>query len=328
MGTYLVTGCAGFIGWKVTELLLAGNHIVIGIDNINEAYDVRLKQWRLAQLGATSGFEFYQIDICDRNALNDLVDSVTAQGISIEAVINLAARAGVRASVEDPHMYFETNVIGTLNLLELSRYYKIPKFVQASTSSLYGKDNNVPYNEDQNTDKPLSPYAASKKAAEAFCHVYHYLHGLNITVLRYFTVYGPAGRPDMAPFRFVKWILEGEPLILYGDGTQSRDFTYVDDIARGTVRSLDLQGFQIINLGSDHPIVLTEFIKIVEAACQKEAQIIHQQRHAADALVTWANIERAKSLMNWQPQVGIEHGVRNMVKWYQENRDWARTISD
>ncbi|MBM3301163.1 MAG: GDP-mannose 4,6-dehydratase, partial [Deltaproteobacteria bacterium] len=203
----LVTGCAGFIGWKVCEFLLANGHTVIGVDNLNNAYDPRLKQWRLAQLEGRPGFEFHYLDICDRAGLHGLLNPQSAiRNPKFDAIINLAARAGVRQSIENPWVYLGTNVTGTLNLLELCREFGVKKFVLASTSSLYGANNPRPFREDANTDGPLSPYAASKKAAEALCYTYHYLYDIDVTVLRYFTVYGPAGRPDMSLFRFVQWI--------------------------------------------------------------------------------------------------------------------------
>ena len=227
---YLVTGCAGFIGWRVTEFLLAAGHTVVGIDNINTSYDTRVKQWRLEQLEGTPNFHFHRSDICDRESLRTIFNT------SYEAVINLAARAGVRHSVEDPWVYQDTNVTGTLNLLDLCREFEVKKFVLASTSSLYGDNNPLPFSEEANTEGPLSPYAASKKGAEAICHSYHHLHGIDVTIFRFFTVYGPAGRPDMSAFRFVHWISEGKPVTVYGDGKESsRDYTYLDDIARGVI---------------------------------------------------------------------------------------------
>ena len=219
---YLVTGCAGFIGWKVTEFLLEAGHTVVGIDTLNASYDTRVKQWRLEQLEGTPNFHFHRSDICDRASLRTIFNT------SYDAVINLAARAGVRHSVEDPWVYVDTNVTGTLNLLELCREFEVRKFVLASTSSLYGSNNRLPFSEETNTDGPLSPYAASKKGAESICHSYHHLYGIDVTVFRFFTVYGPAGRPDMSAFRFVHWISEGKPVIVYGDGKESsRDYTYL-----------------------------------------------------------------------------------------------------
>ena len=265
MSTFMVTGAAGFIGAKVTELLLRQGHKVVGLDNLSSSYDVRLKRWRLAQLEALPGLTFHTVDVADLPTLRSLFEDQTkSQSVPFSAVINLAARAGVRDSLKNPWVYFNTNVTGTLNLLELCREFGLAKFVLASTSSLYGSHNPKPFKENANTDVLLSPYAASKKAAEALCSTYHHLYGMEITVLRYFTVYGPAGRPDMAPFRFVKWIAEGQPLVLYGDGTQERDFTYVDDIARGTIAALKPLGFQTINLGTERTTRLKDFIHAIE----------------------------------------------------------------
>jgi nucleoside-diphosphate-sugar epimerase len=245
------------------------------------------------------------------------------KGKTFDAVINLAARAGVRQSVEDPWVYYETNVIGTLNLLELCREYSVPKFVLASSSSLYGKDSPMPYREDQETNHPLSPYAASKKAAETLCYTYYYLYGIDVTIFRYFTVYGPAGRPEMSLFRFVQWISEGRPVLVYGDGSQSRDYTYVDDVARGTIAALRPLGYEVINLGSDTPIVLSDAIRAVEAHVGKSAHLVYRPRHPADVPATRANIEKARRLLDWQPGVDFEQGIAALVHWYQINRDWA-----
>jgi nucleoside-diphosphate-sugar epimerase len=302
---------------------LQDDHRVIGIDNINDAYDVRLKHWRLARLRDQPGFEFYKLDICDRSAVGSALDSMTA----IDGVINLAARAGVRQSLEDPWVYLETNCAGALNLLEECRRRSIRKFVLASTSSLYGGENPVPYAEDMSTSRPLSPYAASKKAAESFCYSYHHLYGLDVTVLRYFTVYGPAGRPDMSLFRFVQWITEERPVVVFGDGRQSRDFTYVDDIARGTIAALQPAGYAIINLGSDRPVVLMDAIRMVERIVGKEARLEFRDAHPADVPATWANIARARQQLDWVPEVRLEEGIARLVDWYNENRSWARDIT-
>jgi nucleoside-diphosphate-sugar epimerase len=327
MACYLVTGCAGFIGGQVAQLLLAEGHTLAGVDNLNAAYDVRLKQWRLNQLREHPRFTFLQLDIADRSALIELFRVQWGERrLPFDAVINLAARAGVRQSVQNPWVYVETNVTGTLNLLELCREYRVPKFVLASTSSLYGQNNPAPYREDANTDRPLSPYAASKKAAEALCYTYHYLYGLDVTVLRYFTVYGPAGRPDMSLFRFVRWISEGEPVAIYGDGQQSRDFTYVGDVARGTIAGLRPLGYEVINLGSDRPVVLMNAVRLVENLVGRQAQLDYHDRHPADVLATWADIGKAGILLGWEPQTRFEEGVARLVEWYRANRAWASQI--
>lgn len=317
----LVTGCAGFIASKVTEQLLREGQRVVGVDNLNNAYAPRIKEWRLAQLQKKPGLVFHHLDISDREGM-----AAIFRENRFEAVINLAARAGVRQSVLEPQLYYATNQDGTLNLLELCRQHEVKKFVLASTSSLYGSHNPRPFREDADTSRPLSPYAASKKAAETLCYVYHYLHGLDITVLRYFTVYGPAGRPDMSVFRFVRWIAEGDPLTVFGDGLQERDFTYVDDIARGTIRGLKPVGFDVINLGSDHPVRLKYVIQTLEDLLGKKAKIRFQPAHPADVAATWADIAKARSLLQWAPEVTIEQGLEQAVRWYATNRDWAREV--
>ena len=318
----LLTGVAGFIASRVAELLLEKGHEVLGIDNLCPAYDVRLKDYRLGRLEGSPGYDFRRVDIADRDGLAALWE----EWGPFDAVVNLAARAGVRQSVEDPWVYVDTNIVGTLNLLDLCRRDGVGKFVLASTSSLYGADNPVPFSEDAPTDRPLSPYAASKKGAEALCFTYHHLYGIDVTVFRYFTVYGPAGRPDMSLFRFTQWIHEGLPLRLYGDGTQSRDFTYVDDIARGTVLGLRHLGCETINLGSDHPHDLLEVIRLVERQAGREARIEQHPMHAADVMATWANIGKAERLLGWRPEVSLEEGIARLCAWYGENRDWAKTI--
>jgi UDP-glucuronate 4-epimerase len=320
VATYIVTGAAGFIASKVSELLVRDGHTVLGIDNLNDAYDVRLKQWRLERLTGLKGFEFTKADINDREALRPLFARKPA------AVVNLAARAGVRQSLESPWVYVETNVNGTVTLLELCRHHGVNRFLLASTSSLYGAVNPRPFREDADTNRPLSPYAASKKGAEAMCHAYHHLYGINVVIPRYFTVYGPGGRPDMSLFRFTQWVSEEKPVIVYGDGSQSRDFTFVDDIARGTIACLKLDGYNVVNLGSDKPAELNTALELIAAKLGKKPRIQHRPLHPADVLATWADISRARSLLGWEPQTTLEQGLGALVAWYLENRPWAKEI--
>ena len=323
MATYLVTGAAGFIASRTASLLIEAGHRVVGVDNLNDAYDPEVKRRRLAELQKLPGFELHQIDICDRPAL----EKVFAESAPIDAIINLAARAGVRQSVENPWIYIDTNVTGTLNLLEQAKTHDIKKFVLASTSSLYGARNPIPYEESQDTNGPLSPYAASKKSAEAVCHSYHHLFGIDVTIFRFFTVYGPFGRPDMSLFRFTQWTWEDRPVTIFGDGKQSRDFTYVDDVARGVIAGVRPLGYEVINLGSDAPFELADVLGRLEKRIGKTAKIDRQPFHKADIRATWANIEKAKRLLDWTPQVTLDEGLNALVDWYRENRDWAKDVA-
>ncbi|RMA96026.1 SDR family NAD(P)-dependent oxidoreductase [Hydrogenothermus marinus] len=320
--TILVTGAAGFIGWKTAELLLKEGHFVVGIDNMNHYYDVRLKEWRKKQLESYDNFRFFEVDIENLGALKVLFDS-----FNFDAVINLAARAGVRYSIVNPHVYLETNAHGTLNLLELMKEKNIKKMVLASTSSLYAGQP-MPFKEDLPVNTPISPYAASKKAAEVMSYTYHYLYDMDISILRYFTVYGPAGRPDMSIFRFIKWIDEGKPIQLFGDGSQARDFTYVDDIAKGTILALKPLGYEIINLGGGkNPISLKTLIEKIENLLGKKAKIDYKPFNKADMMETWADIEKAGKLLGWKPEIDIDKGLKRTVDWYLENKDWVKDIS-
>lgn len=324
----LVTGAAGFIASRVCAQLHAEGRQVTGLDNFNDAYDINLKNWRWSELEQTDGLELHQLDLTDMAALRRLFEKHAREnhGASFDAVINLAARAGVRASVEHPSLYVEANVAGALNVLEMCRQFGVKKFVLASTSSLYGKDHATPYREDMNTDRQLSPYAATKKAAEAMAYTYHFLHGLDVSVLRYFTVYGPAGRPDMTPLRFTQRIREGRPITVFGDGSQSRDFTYVDDIARGTILALKPVGYEIFNLGSDEPLKLKEMISLIEELTGQKAVIDYKPWHPADMAATWADITKARKQLGWSPQVQFKDGLGRLVAWYEENRAWAKMI--
>jgi nucleoside-diphosphate-sugar epimerase len=322
---YLVTGAAGFIASQVSKQLLDQGDHVVGVDNLNDYYDVRLKNWRLEQLKAhphAENFSFACLDIEDHTKL---VDLFKAEG-PFDAVLNLAARAGVRYSMENPHVYLSTNAEGTLNLLECMRAQSCNKLVLASTSSLYAGQK-MPFTEDLAVNEPLSPYAASKKAGELMAYSYHKLYQMDVSVVRYFTVFGPAGRPDMSPYRFIKWIAEEETIQMFGDGSQSRDFTYVDDIARGTIAAIQDVGYEIINLGGGrNPVSLNTIISKFEELLGKKARIDHKPFHVADLMETWADISKAKNLLGWEPQISLDEGLVKSVQWYMDNQHWLKEV--
>tara|TARA_Y100000768_G_scaffold388083_2_gene382049 strand:+ start:21089 stop:22060 length:972 start_codon:yes stop_codon:yes gene_type:complete len=318
---YLVTGAAGFIGHEVVTQLLAQNHEVVGVDNLNDYYDLKLKEKRLADLSEKKKFEFYQIDIEDMTALESVFSLY-----EFDAVLNLAARAGVRYSMENPDIYVSTNVQGNLNLLNLAKKYQIKKYVLASTSSLYaGKE--MPYTENLDVSGPISPYAATKKAAETMCYTYHHLYDMDISIVRYFTVYGPMSRPDMAQLRFMKWIDEEKEIELFGDGEQARDFTHVKDIARGTILALKPLGYEIINLGGgQNPISINTMIRDLEKLLDKKAKVDKKPSHKADMQTTWADISKAKRLLGWEPVISFEEGLKDCVNYYLEHIDFYKDI--
>ena len=320
MSNILVTGAAGFIGSHVSHRLLENGESVIAVDNINDYYDIRLKHHRLDELKKFPNFIFYKVDIENMSLLSEVFSKH-----KIDAIINLAARAGVRYSIKNPHVYLSTNAHGTLNLLEFMREYEITKMVLASSSSLYAGQK-MPFTEDLPVNTPVSPYAVTKKAAEMLAYSYHNLFDLDISILRYFTVYGPAGRPDMSYFRFIKWIDEGNELILYGDGEQRRDFTYVDDIAEGTIKALKPVGYEIVNLGNNHPHNMLETISIIEKELNKKARIKYMPVQKADVTATWADISKAKTLLGWEPKISLEEGIEKTIHWYFENRSLMKDI--
>lgn len=323
MANYLVTGAAGFIASRVIGMLLEEGHAVTGMDNMNDAYDVRMKEYRLGTLLQIPNFSFHRLDISARSTFNE--QSPLRQQ-KYDAVINLAARAGVRQSVENPWVYVDTNVTGTLNLLEYCREQGIAKFILASTSSVYGSNAPLPTPETYSSDQPLQVYAGTKKSAEVLCHVYHYLYNLDVTIFRYFTVYGPAPRPDMSMFRFTQWLSEGRNLQVYGDGNQSRGFTYVDDIARGTILGLKPVGYEIINLGGHEVIKINDLIQMLESLIGRKAIIDYGPAHPADMSTNWADISKAQRVLDWKPYTGLSEGVANLVKWYNRERAWAHEV--
>ena len=309
----LLTGAAGLIGARVGGLLLESGINVVAIDNLNDYYDARLKTHRLEPLRGRDDFLFHEVDIEDLDALTVLFEQHR-----FDAVVNLAARAGVRASVANPHVYLSTNAHGALNILELMRHHEVPKCVLASTSSLYAGQP-MPFVESAPVNEPISPYAASKKAAEVMSYTYHSLFEIDVSIVRYFTVYGPAGRPDMAPYRFINWISRGEPIQLFGDGSQRRDFTYVDDIARGTVAALKPVGYEVINLGSSKPHSVLELIQEIERAVGRSAEIEFLPEQATDMNATWANTEKAKRLLGWEAKVSLSEGIQQTWDWHREH---------
>ncbi len=323
MAHYLVTGAAGFIGARTSTMLIDQGHTVVGVDNMNDAYDPRMKEYRLHKLQALNGFEFVRDDISDKGILNRRSAIVNRK---FDGVINLAARAGVRFSVENPWVFLESNVMGTLNMLELCRQTGCRKFILASTSSIYGENPQYPTPETASSSQPLQPYAASKKGAEVLAHSYHHLFNIDVTVLRYFTVYGPAGRPDLAIFRFVKWIMEGEPIRINGDGTQSRGFTYVDDIARGTIAALKPLGYEIINLGGHEVISINGLVELLEELTGKKANAQYGPPNLADMFMNQADVSKARAMLGWDPQVRLAEGISSLIEWYKSEQSWAKDI--
>lgn len=323
MSVYLITGVAGFIGSRVAEFLLEDGHEVFGVDDMNHAYDVRLKEYRLGKLLGRKDFHFRKLDISEKSVIEALDEWLPSD---VAGVINLAAWAGTRISLSDPWIYIATNLTGALNMMELCRQRGISKFVLASSSSVYGNQSRPPYQVTDDTDHPLQPYAATKKGAEVMAYAYHHLYGLDVTVLRYFTVYGPAGRPQMVMFRFCKWIAEEQPVVVNGDGEQSRGFTYLDDIARGTILALKPVGYEVLNLGGHEVVTINRMIEMLEERIGKKAQIVHEAFHPADVVANSADVSRAKEVLGWSPLVSLDEGMTRLVDWYMQERNWASQI--
>lgn len=322
MSKVLITGVAGFIGFHVAKRLLENGWEIVGIDNLNPYYSVKLKQKRLDILEDYSNFKFFKIDFGDWEKL-----SSTLNNIKFDMIVHLGAQAGVRYSLENPWAYIYSNDLGTLNIFELARRKNIEKVIFASSSSVYGGNKKVPFSEEDRVDKPISIYAATKRANELIAWTYHYLYGINATGLRFFTVYGEFGRPDMAYFKFAKNIMNNEPIEVYGNGKLKRDFTYISDIVDGIIKAMDAEfEFEIINLGNNRPIELNYFISLLEKYLGKEAKKVYVEKPKADVEITYADISKTKLLLNWEPKVPIEDGLKRFCKWFLENWEWIKTL--
>ncbi len=322
----LVTGGAGFIGFHVAKALLERGDEVVVVDNLNDYYDVFLKKARLAQI--RDRITFYQIDISDLDSLRTVF-----KNHSFDKICHLAAQAGVRYSLENPHAYHQANNNGTLNILELMREFNLKYLVFASSSSVYGGNTKVPFSVSDTVDTPISLYAATKKHCEHMAHVYHKLYGFNCFGLRFFTVYGPWGRPDMALFKFTDAIINGKPIEVYNQGDHTRDFTFITDIVDGVIKSLDrVSGFEILNLGNNNPVELNYFISSIEKELGRTAQKIMLPLQKGDVPKTYADIEKTKQLLGWEPKTKIEDGIRSFIQWYhqylsQKQNEKKRTIA-
>ena len=311
---YLVTGGAGFIGSHLCERLIQDTHSLVCLDNFNDYYDPDIKRRNIQSLISNPHFQLVRGDILDWPLLQNLFKERV-----FDAVIHLAARAGVRPSIENPKLYQKVNIEGTVNLLDLSVQYKTPKFILASTSSVYGNNKKVPFSEDDPVDFPISPYAATKKACELIAHTYHAIHGLAVTGLRFFTVYGPRQRPDMAIHKFTHLIENGQPVPFFGDGSTQRDYTYIDDIIDGIIKAVSYcKGYRIYNLGESQTIQLQNLISLIEKHLGKKAVLNKLPLQPGDVLKTYADISRARKEIGYAPQVSIENGIPKFVSWYRD----------
>jgi len=309
----LLTGAAGFIGSCVAEALTARGDEVIGVDNFSDNYSPARKRSNVAPLLECGGFELVEMDFRGREAVDRLFSEKKP-----ERVVHLGALGNVRYSVENPYVYVDTNVVGTLNLLEASRRTGVQHFVFASTSSVYGRRDDVPFKETDPTDRPLAPYPASKKAGEVLGHAYHNMHGLNFTALRFFNVYGPKGRPDMMPYKVVERMLKDEEIVLFDRGELSRDWTFVDDIVAGVLAALDRpMRYEIFNLGRGEPVVMTEFIGIAEELLGRRARIKQAPAPASEPRITFASVEKAGRLLGYRPRTSLREGMTRFLEWYR-----------
>ena len=311
----LVTGGAGFIGSHVCDSLLARGDEVIAIDNFNDYYDPKTKEENIKHNLVNPKFKLFRVDITNFSEM-ERIFSVEKP----DKVINLAARAGVRPSIKDPFIYEKVNIKGLLNLLELSKRFKIKNFISASSSSVYGNREEGPFKETDDVNRQISPYAATKKAGEEMCYTYHHLYGLKCSCLRFFTVYGPRGRPDMAPLKFTKMISNCEEIQVYGEGNSKRDYTFISDIVDGVLAALDNNfDYEIFNLGGSNPVELNYFISVIENAVGKKAIKKHIEKQQGDVEITFADLNKSERMLNYKPKIKIEEGIKKLVGWYQKN---------
>lgn len=314
----LVTGVAGFIGSHLAEALLNRGDFVFGMDNFDPFYPEKIKRKNLETSLKHSGFKFYQESILDPKALRLIFEE---NGIT--HVVHLAAKAGVRPSIAEPLAYQKCNIEGTNNILEAMRHFDVNKLVFASSSSVYGNNKKIPFSETDNVDNPISPYAATKKAGELICHTYHHLFGMNIFALRFFTVYGPRQRPEMAIHKFTRAIDRNEPVDVYGFGEPKRDYTYIDDIIQGVLSAIDrVKGYEIINLGESQTIMTNDLISEIEAALGKKAIRRDLPMQPGDVIQTFAEVDKAKKLLDYQPRTSISEGLRKFINWYRSEKDF------
>jgi UDP-glucuronate 4-epimerase len=313
--TLLITGGAGFIGSSLIEQII-DKYKVVCIDNFNDYYNPHWKEENIAPFLEHDNFTLYRGDITDFKLMDQIL-----KNHKVDKIVHLAARAGVRPSIKKPFLYEKVNIGGTLNLLELSKRFKIPHFIFASSSSVYGNQQKTPFTEADPVNNPVSPYAATKKAGEMLCHTYAHLYKIKMTCLRFFTVYGPKGRPDMAPYLFTKALLKNEPITKFGQGQSQRDYTYIDDIVEGIKKTIEVEfDFEIINLGNNKPVNLNQFIKTLEEITGKKANILNLPIQPGDVDTTYANISKAKRLFKWQPKTSLDVGLKKFVDWYQKHR--------
>ena len=321
MKTFFITGVAGFIGSTLATRLLKEGNRVVGIDNFCDFYNPQIKENNIKELVRNANFKLYRNDIRDKNTIQSIFEEN-----KIDVVMHLAAMAGVRPSIEDPVLYQEVNCMGTQNILEEMKAHDIKNLVMASSSSVYGNCKEVPFKEDMVVDYAISPYAATKKANEVMTHVYHKLFNMNVIMLRFFTVYGPKQRPDLAINKFTRLMLEDKEIPMYGDGTTSRDYTYVEDIVDGIIKSCEYtinneNVYEILNLGNSSPVSLKEMINTIGRVLGKESKIKQLPMQPGDVDRTYADVSKAKRLIGYEPRVSFEQGIKNFVEWYKDNKE-------